>query len=281
MVTGGNIFRQLWRDKSARAGLIIILLISMAAIFAPLLTPYEPNSQDLSIVAAAPSLAHPLGTDIFGRDLLTRIFYGARVSLGIGIAATLLAVVIGTAVGLFSGYIGGITDSMIMRIVDVLLGFPRLFVILLVIGFSSPSIKIIIIILGALSWMEIARIVRGEVILIREMLYVKSAVALGIKSRKILLEYVLPGAASPISVYATLLVGTTIIIEASLSFLGLGVQPPGASWGTILNQGRVDPVNAWWISTFAGIAIVLTVVGVNLVGDSLRSLLNPRREINR
>ena len=275
-----HLLKKLWRDKSARIGMLIIAVITLSALAAPLLTPYEPNTQDLSIAAQAPSLGHPLGTDFYGRDLLTRLIYGARVSLGIGLCATLLAVLVGTTVGLISGYSGGWVDNILMRIVDVLLGFPRLFVILLAVGLSTPSVKIIILILGALSWMEIARIVRGEVIVIREMLYVKSAVALGISKRKILLEYILPNTTDVITVYATLLIGTTIIVEASLSFLGLGVQPPDASWGTIINQGRIDPVNAWWISTFAGLAIVITVIGINLLGDSLRSLLNPRADNN-
>lgn len=275
-----HLLKKLWRDKSARIGMLIIAVITLSALAAPLLTPYEPNTQDLSIAAQAPSLGHPLGTDFYGRDLLTRLIYGARVSLGIGLCATLLAVLVGTTVGLISGYSGGWVDNILMRIVDVLLGFPRLFVILLAVGLSTPSVKIIILILGALSWMEIARIVRGEVIVIREMLYVKSAVALGISKRKILLEYILPNTTDVITVYATLLIGTTIIVEASLSFLGLGVQPPDASWGTIINQGRIDPVNAWWISTFAGLAIVITVIGINLLGDSLRSLLNPRTDQN-
>ena len=275
-----HLLKKLWRDKSARIGMLIIAVITLSALAAPLLTPYEPNTQDLGIAAQAPSLGHPLGTDLYGRDLLTRLIYGARVSLGIGLCATLLAVLIGTAIGLISGYSGGWVDNILMRIVDVLLGFPRLFVILLAVGLSTPSVKIIILILGALSWMEIARIVRGEVIVIREMLYVKSAVALGISKRKILLEYILPNTTDVITVYATLLIGTTIIVEASLSFLGLGVQPPDASWGTIINQGRIDPVNAWWISTFAGLAIVITVIGINLLGDSLRSLLNPRADNN-
>ncbi|MBC8400994.1 MAG: ABC transporter permease [Candidatus Marinimicrobia bacterium] len=275
-----HLLKKLWRDKSARIGMLIIAVITLSALAAPLLTPYEPNTQDLSIAAQAPSLGHPLGTDFYGRDLLTRLIYGARVSLGIGLCATLLAVLVGTTVGLISGYSGGWVDNILMRIVDVLLGFPRLFVILLAVGLSTPSVKIIILILGALSWMEIARIVRGEVIVIREMLYVKSAVALGISKRKILLEYILPNTTDVITVYATLLIGTTIIVEASLSFLGLGVQPPDASWGTIINQGRIDPVNSWWISTFAGLAIVITVIGINLLGDSLRSLLNPRTDQN-
>ncbi len=280
MTGGKQLILKLWRDKSARIGMLIVAVVAISALAAPLLTPYEPNTQDLDNAAQAPSFSHPMGTDLYGRDLLTRIIYGARVSLGIGLCATLLAVLIGTAVGLISGYSGGWIDSILMRIVDVLLGFPRLFVILLAIGLSTPSVKIIILILGALSWMEIARIVRGEVIVIREMLYVKSAVALGVGKRKLLLEYILPGAADAITVYATLLIGTTIIVEASLSFLGLGVQPPDASWGTIINQGRIDPINAWWISTFAGLAIVITVIGINLLGDSLRSLLNPRSDQN-
>ena len=168
-----------------------------------------------------------------------------------------------------------------MRFVDVLLGFPRLFVILLAIGFGSSSSWMTVTILGLLSWMEVARVVRGEVIVIREMLYVKSAIALGMHRRKIIVNYIFPNIMGPVIVFVTLLISTMILVESSLSFLGLGVQPPNASWGTILRQGRFDPFNTWWISTFAGMAVVLTVVGFNLLGDSLRDVLDPRRSNER
>lgn len=165
-----------------------------------------------------------------------------------------------------------------MRGVDILLGFPKLFIVLLAVGLGTPSIWLTVAVLGALSWMEVARIVRGEVILVREMNYVKAATALGLRSSAIIFRYILPNVISTIIVSTTLLIGTMILVEATLSFLGLGVQPPDASWGTIMNQGRADPLGAWWISTFAGLSMIITLIGFNLLGDGLRDILDPRRK---
>lgn len=277
----GEILKQLWHNRSARVGVLIVSIISLGALLAPFLSPHDPTLQNLKLLSQPPSLSHLLGTDLYGRDLLSRILWGARVSLGIGLIATIIAVGIGTAVGTVAGYAGGWIDQLLMRFVDVLLGFPRLFVILLAIGFGSSSSWMTVTILGLLSWMEVARVVRGEVIVIREMLYVKSAIALGMHRRKIIVNYIFPNIMGPVIVFVTLLISTMILVESSLSFLGLGVQPPNASWGTILRQGRFDPFNTWWISTFAGMAVVLTVVGFNLLGDSLRDVLDPRRSNER
>jgi len=250
----------------------------MISLGAPLLSPFDPSAQNLAISVRPPSFSHLLGTDLFGRDLLSRLIYGARVSMGIGISAAFIAVFLGTLVGLTTGFLKGWTDKILMRGVDILLGFPKLFIVLLAVGLGTPSIWLTVAVLGALSWMEVARIVRGEVILVREMNYVKAATARGLRSSAIILRYILPNVISTIIVSTTLLIGTMILVEATLSFLGLGVQPPDASWGTIMNQGRADPLGAWWISTFAGLSIIITLIGFNLLGDGLRDILDPRRK---
>lgn len=257
-------------------GAVIVLIIFFSALGAPILAPYDVNAQNLTMSLQPPSTSHLLGTDVYGRDLLSRLIYGARVSLGIGLSAAFIATTVGVFVGVFAGFFGGWVDWLLMRIVDVLMGFPRLVVMLLAVGFGTPSIWLTLTVLGLLAWMEVARIVRGEVMVIREMLYLKAAQALGLKRSRIIMGYILPNVIGSVIVSTTLLIGTMILVEASLSFLGLGVQPPNASWGTILNQGRVDPVGAWWISAFGGLMIIITVVGFNLLGDGLRDLLDPR-----
>ena len=274
-----RIFQTVRRHRTARAGLVIVIAVSTCALAAQWLAPQDPNAQDLTMLSSPPSLAHPLGTDIYGRDLLSRLLYGARVSLAIGLTAAAIAVVLGTAVGVVAGLLGGRVDWALMRLVDVLLGFPRLFVVLLVVGFGSPSIWLTLIVLGMLSWMGVARVIRGEVVVIREMLYLKASIAIGLSRWRVITGYVLPNVAGPVIVSSALLIGSMILVEAALGFLGLGVQAPESSWGTILNQGRVDPVGAWWISTFAGFAVVITVVGFNLLGDGLRDAFDPRSAV--
>ncbi|MCH8928886.1 MAG: ABC transporter permease [Candidatus Marinimicrobia bacterium] len=272
------ILKALWNNSSGRFGLVIVGAFSIISLGAPLFSPFDPSAQNLSMSVRPPSFSHLLGTDLFGRDLLSRLIYGARVSMGIGISAAFIAVLFGTLVGLTTGFLKGWTDKILMRSVDILLGFPKLFIVLLAVGLGTPSIWLTVAVLGALSWMEVARIVRGEVILVREMNYVKAATALGLKSSAIIFRYILPNVISTIIVSTTLLIGTMILVEATLSFLGLGVQPPDASWGTIMNQGRADPLGAWWISTFAGLSIIITLIGFNLLGDGLRDILDPRRK---
>ena len=267
---------QLWKSSSGRIGLILVALFSLLALGAPMLSPYDPLRQNLLIKSSPPSISHFFGTDLFGRDILSRLLYGARVSMGIGLGSAFIAVFLGSAVGLSAGFLRGRIDALLMRIVDLLLGFPKFFILLLVVGLGSPSIWLTATVLGALSWMEIARVVRGEVVLIREMNYVKAATALGLSPLNILMRYVLPNVSGSIIVAATLMIGTMILVEASLSYLGFGVQPPDASWGTIMNQGRIDPLGTWWISVSAGLAIILSLIGFNLLGDSLRDVLDPR-----
>jgi len=254
----------------------LVALFSLIALGAPVLSPHDPVKQNLILQSSPPSISHLFGTDLFGRDVLSRVIHGARVSIGVGLGSALLAVSLGSSVGLLAGFLRGRTDTVLMQIVNLLLGFPKFFILLLVVGLGSPSIWLTASVLGALSWMELARIVRGEVILIREMNYVKAATALGLSPMNIAVRYVLPNVTGSIIVSATLLIGTMILVEASLSYLGFGVQPPDASWGTIMNQGRIDPLGTWWISVSAGLAIILSLIGFNLLGDSLRDLLDPR-----
>jgi peptide/nickel transport system permease protein len=263
-------------DRSLQLGVIIISVICLFSILGPLLSPYHYNTQNLSESFQRPSWSHPLGTDFFGRDLFTRLMYGGRITLTVAFSATLFAVIIGTIVGLASGFIGGWLDRILMRLVDILLGFPKLFVILLLVGMGYTSLGLVVTFLALFSWMEIARIVRSDVWVAKEQLYVKSAEALGLRRRRIIFRHILPNITGPLIVSTVLLISSLILIESSLSFLGLGVQPPNASWGTILNEGRVDPVGAWWISVFSGIIIVTSVIGFNLIGDGLRNILDPK-----
>lgn len=263
-------------DRSLQLGVIIISVICLFSILVPILSPYHHNTQNLSESFQRPSWLHPLGTDFFGRDLFTRLMHGGRITLAVAFSATLFAVIIGTIVGLVSGFIGGWPDRILMRLVDILLGFPKLFVILLLVGMGYTSLVLVVSFLALFSWMEIARIVRSDVWVAKEQLYVKSAEALGLRRRRIIFRHILPNITGPLIVSTVLLISTLILIESSLSFLGLGVQPPNASWGTILNEGRVDPIGAWWISAFSGIIIVACVIGFNLIGDGLRNILDPK-----
>ena len=266
------------RNRTAVAGLLVILGLYVVALVTPLIAPYEPAFQGDLITErlVGMSLEHPLGTDQFARDVLSRLLYGARISLLIGFVAVGISVTLGTLLGAIAGFIGGIVDGVIMRFVDMVISFPRLVLLITIIALFEPSIFLITAILGLTLWPGTARIVRGEVLSLREREFVQAAGALGFSKKRIILRHLIPNALGPVIVAATLGIGNTIVLEAGLSFLGLGVQPPTPSWGTMVADGRNVLLNAWWLSTFPGLAIVFTVLSFNLVGDGLRDALDPR-----
>lgn len=266
------------RNRTAVAGLIVIGGLYALALVTPLVAPYDPLAQGDLMTAryVGLSAAHPLGTDQFARDVLSRLLYGARISLSIGFVAVAISVTIGTLLGAVAGYLGGLADTVIMRFVDMVISFPRLILLITIIALFQPSIFLITAVLGLTLWPSTARIVRGEVLSLREREFVQAAVALGYSKTRIIFKHLIPNALAPVIVAATLGIGNTIVLEAGLSFLGLGVQPPTPSWGTMVDAGRGNLLDAWWLSTFPGLAIVFTVLSFNLVGDGLRDALDPR-----
>ncbi len=257
-------------------GVAIVGVMSVAAVFAPLLTPYDPIALDVRAIYLGPSAAHPLGTDALGRDVLARLLYGARVSLWVGFVAVGLSVCIGLILGLTAGYFGGIVDELLMRLVDIMLCFPSFFLILAVIAILEPSLTNIMIVIGLTSWMSVARLVRAEALSLRKRDFIQAARLSGASHLRILLVHVLPNALAPVLVAATLGVAGAILTESALSFLGLGVQPPTPSWGNMLMEGKDALEIAPWLSIFPGLAILFTVLGYNLLGESLRDLFDPK-----
>lgn len=267
------------RHRLAAVGLALVCALGLAALLTPYLAPYDPATQGTDLVATRfrpPSLAHLMGTDHFGRDVLSRVLYGGRTSLAIGTLAVAIAITLGSLVGAVAGYARGWTDAVAMRGVDLLLSFPRLVLLITVVALVDPSVMVITLVLGLTGWMATSRLVRGEVLSLREREFVQAARALGFSAPRILLRHIIPNVASPIIVAATLGIGNTILVEASLSFLGMGVPPPSPSWGGMVAGGRDVMVEAPWITLFPGLAIVLTVMSFNLIGDGLRDALDPR-----
>lgn len=267
----------LTNSPASLAGALFVLGFTLVALLAPLLAPHDPFSFT-KIELQPPTSAHWLGTDEIGRDLLSRLLYGARVSLAVGLVTVALAIGLGTLVGLLAGYLGGRLDSTLMRLVDLLLAFPRIFLVLLVIALWGPSIWLVIAVLGLTGWMTTARLVRAQVLNLREVEYVQAARVTGASTWRVLLAHVLPNAMAPVLVSASLMVGNTILAESTLSFLGLGVQVPTPSWGAMLNEARASWRVAWWLATFPGAAITVVVVAYNLLGDGLRDVLDPRAD---
>ncbi|MBI9081552.1 MAG: ABC transporter permease [Pseudodesulfovibrio sp.] len=257
-------------------GGLIVGLMSLGAVLAPLLAPYDPNFINVDTLLLPPSWSHFMGTDALGRDVFSRILFGGRVSLWVGFVAVGIATAIGLTLGLISGYFGRLVDEIIMRGVDVMLCFPSFFLILAVIAFLEPSLINIMVVIGLTGWMGVARLVRAETLTIRERDYILAARAAGAGPGRIIFRHILPNAIAPVLVSATLGVAGAILTESSLSFLGLGVQPPDASWGNMLLEGKEVLGIAWWLSVFPGLAILFTVLGYNLLGESLRDLLDPR-----
>lgn len=273
---GQRLRRWLGRYGMLAVGGTIVLVMSVAALGAPWLAPADPTALNVDAILQAPSLAHPLGTDALGRDVLSRLLWGGRVSLWVGFVAVGLSVSIGLALGLAAGYFGGLVDETIMRGVDVMLCFPSFFLILAVIAFLEPSLTNIMIVIGLTSWMGVARLVRAETLTLRGRDFVLAARVAGAGPVRILLLHILPNALAPVLVSATLGVAGAILVESSLSFLGLGVQPPMPSWGNVLMEGKDVLTVAPWLSFFPGLAILVTVLGYNLLGEALRDLFDPR-----
>jgi peptide/nickel transport system permease protein len=275
-------FQQFWQrfrtNRVATAGLVVIAALFLLSFCAGFITPYDPDALDAWHVLLPPSSAHLFGTDELGRDVLTRVIYGARVSLKVGFVAVGIAVAIGTVVGLFAGFYGGWADSLLMRVVDIMLCFPTFFLILAVIAMLEPSIWYIMIIIGLTGWMGVARLVRAEVLSLKSRDFVLAARVLGASDLRIIFRHILPNALSPVLVSATLGVAGAILTESALSFLGIGVQPPTPSWGNILTSGKDYIEFAWWLSLFPGVAILVTVLSYNLVGEGIRDALDPRRQ---
>jgi peptide/nickel transport system permease protein len=271
--------------RTALFGLIVVFAVLVAAVFASFVSPFDPLAQDIGQRLKEPGWQdaqgriHPLGTDHLGRDILSRIVHGSRIALSVGLAAVAISGVLGMAVGLVSGYFGGRVDDFFMRLADVQLAFPFILLAIAVIGVLGPSLRNIIIVIGVSSWVVYARVVRGEVLSIREREFVQAAVALGSRDYRVLVRHVLPNAFTPWLVVATLDMARVIVIESALSFLGLGVQPPTPTWGGMLADGRVYLSTAWWLATFPGLAILVTVLGINLLGDGLRDTLDPRLKV--
>ncbi|MFA5112159.1 MAG: oligopeptide ABC transporter permease [Desulfobaccales bacterium] len=269
-------WKHLKRNRMAVTGLVLVLGLFVVSIFAPWLAPYDPDRIDLQQVLMPPSQAHLMGTDTLGRDVLSRIIYGSRVSLKVGFVAVGLATLIGLFVGALAGYYGGWVDQILMRLVDLMLCFPAFFLILAVIAVLEPSIWNIMAVIGLTGWMGVARLVRAEFLSLREREFVTAARALGASDTRLILRHMLPNALAPVMVSATLGVAGAILTESALSFLGLGVQPPTPSWGNILTAGKDNIEIAWWLSVFPGLAILITVMSYNLLGEGIREAIDPR-----
>jgi peptide/nickel transport system permease protein len=264
------------KPRVAGVGAAILLLVALAAVLAPVLAPYDPAAVNV-VDRLKPPLTdgHLLGTDALGQDVLSRVIYGARISLVVGFAAVAISGLIGVALGLVAGFYGKLADDVIMRLADIQLAFPTIILYVAVMAVLGPGLLKLIAVIGVVGWVQYARIERGMVLSTKELDYVDAARALGVPDRRILLRHILPNTLGPIIVVASFGLATTIITEASLSFLGLGVPPSVPSWGSMLSDGRDYLRNGWWVATFPGIAITLTVLAINLLGDWLRDELDP------
>ena len=270
--------KRLMRDRRAQIGLVIVALIIGAAIFAPLLAVHDPIGIDLAGMLEGPSGDHWMGTDIQGRDVWARLVYGARVSIAVGVISQGIALFLGVLLGLIAGYYGGWVDEVVMRLADVTLAFPTLLLLIAMVAALQPSMVVVFATIGVVGWAGMARLVRGQVLVVRQLEYVQAIRALGARDRTIIVKHVLPNVIAPVVIAATLGVAGAIMAEAALSFLGLGVQPPTPSWGSMIADGRdLDQLrNAPWTSVFPGVAIGASVLGFNLLGDALRDALDPR-----
>jgi len=271
-----SFWRALRRNQLALAGGVVVVFVAVLAILAPVIAPMDPNRPDVKKILDSPSSRHPLGTDQLGRDVLARMLYGARVSLAVGFVSVGIATLIGIALGSAAGYHGGTIDAMVMRLVDLMLVFPRFFLLLAVLGFLRPSIWTIMAVIGLTGWMSVARLVRAEFLSLREREFVLWSQSIGASAFRIIWRHILPNAIAPVLVAITLGIPAAILAESGLSFLGLGVQPPHATWGNILSEGKDAIEIGWWLSVYPGLAILVTVLSYNLLGEGIRDALDPR-----
>jgi oligopeptide transport system permease protein len=270
-------WRRLKRNRLAIISAVLLAFLALVTFGAPIL-PFvaDPNAQDLALGPTTPSSAHWFGTDLLGRDLLARVLYGGRISLLVGFVGTLVSLVIGVTYGAVSGYAGGRTDDILMRIVDTLYSLPYIFLVILLLVFFSKSILMLFVALGAVQWLTMARIVRGQVLSLKQQTFVEAARALGARPSRIIFRHIVPNALGPVIVYATLTIPAVMLQEAFLSFLGLGVQPPDASWGSLVSEGASLLAFFPWLTVFPGVALSLTLLCFNFLGDGLRDALDPR-----
>ncbi len=271
-----NLLFKALNNPLSKAGFIIIVVVFLLAMLAPLIAPYDPDDINVKAILIEPTWQHWMGTDGLGRDVLSRMLFGGRISLLVGLVAVGISTVIGIILGAIAGYYRGWVDTVIMRLVDVMLSIPSFFLILAVIAFLTPSIINVMIVIGLTSWMGVTRLVRAEFLSLSGREFVQASRALGAKDTRLIFTHLLPNSLTPIIVSSVLGVAGAVLMESGLSFLGLGVQAPQASWGNILTDGKDYIQFAWWLSLFPGLAILITVLGYNLLGEGLRDALDPR-----
>ena len=271
-------WKLLKQNKLAMFSLITMILLFLCAILAPYIAPYDPYAIDVKHILEPPSLLHPFGTDLLGRDVLSRMIYACRISLEVSVVAVGISISVGTFLGAIAGYFGGWIDSLICRFIDMMLCFPTIFLILAVVAYMEPSVLNIMIVIGLTSWMGVARLVRAEVLSLKERDFVKAAKLYRAGAFRIIFKHLIPNAFAPILVSASLGLGQAVLIESALSFLGIGVQPPTPSWGNMLIEGKDTLGVAWWLSVFPGLAILITVLAFTLFGEFLQDALNPRNK---
>jgi peptide/nickel transport system permease protein len=274
--TNASVLKKALSNPLAKSGFVIILAVFILAMLAPWISPYDPDDINVKAILLEPSAQHWMGTDGLGRDVLSRMLYGGRISLLVGLVAVGISTAIGILLGALAGYYRGWVDTLIMRLVDVMLSIPSFFLILAVIAFLTPSIFNVMIVIGLTSWMGVTRLVRAEFLSLNSREFVQAARALGAKDARLIFTHLLPNSLTPIIVSSVLGVAGAVLLESGLSFLGLGVQAPQASWGNILSDGKNYIQFAWWLSLFPGLAILMTVLGYNLLGEGLRDALDPR-----
>lgn len=274
-----SFWKRFRKNKLALLGGFIVACLFTIAILAPAITPYDPNTINVLNILEPPGFTHPFGTDDLGRDILSRIIWGSRISLSVGFVAVGISTFIGVILGAITGYYGGWTDRVVMRFVDIMLSIPTFFLLLAVIAFLEPGISNIMIVIGLTSWMGVTRLVRAEFLSVKEREFAQSARAIGSGDLRIIFRHILPNSMAPVLVSAVLGVAGAILTESALSFLGIGVQPPEASWGNILTIGKDNIEIAWWLSVFPGLAILITVLAYNLLGEGIRDAIDPHMKL--